>query len=140
MIQARQLISRMRTAMARILLLVAVGLVIAGAGTGAAQETRQQGRRFFATSVLPRLAENGCPMCHAVNYIRPNVTLYEELMPYLAMGDAPEKSAVIRKIANLGAFAPDRPTHPGGQRCKDLQSEPCKTIIQWWKLEFGSGS
>ena len=62
---------------------------------------------------------------------------YEELLPYLAMGESADGTAVIRKIANLRAFAPDRPTHPGGQRCKSLDSEPCKTIIRWWEIEFG---
>lgn len=126
----------MRTA----ILIMSVGLTIAGSGATGAEDARREGRQFFQESVLPRIAENGCPLCHAVNYVRPNVTKYEELLPYLAMGDAPEKTAVIRKIANLRAFAPDRPTHPGGQRCKSLDAEPCRTIIRWWQIEFGSKS
>jgi hypothetical protein len=100
--------------------------------------TRVAGRRFFQEHVLPRIVENGCAGCHAVGYVQPNVTKYEELLPYLAMGDAPEKTAVIRKIANLRAIAPDRPTHPGGQRCASLESEPCRSIIRWWAIEFGT--
>jgi hypothetical protein len=65
------------------------------------------------------------------------VILYEELLPYLAMGDAPEKSAVIRKIANLRAIRPDLPTHAGGQRCATIDTEPCKSIVRWWQVEFG---
>lgn len=104
----------------------------------AADGGRDAGRKFFQEQVLLRLAQNGCPACHAVGYIQPNVMIYAELLPYLAMGDAPEKTAVIRKIANLRAFAPDRPTHPGGQRCKSIDDEPCRTIIRWWQVEFGA--
>jgi hypothetical protein len=103
----------------------------------AADDRRIAGRKFFAEQVVPKLAANGCPMCHAVGYVRPNVIVYDDLLPYLAMGDAPEKSALIRKIANLRAFSPARPTHPGGQRCADLVSDPCKTILRWWAVEFG---
>lgn len=102
----------------------------------AANNDRAEGRKFFQERVLLRLAENGCQACHAVGYVQPNVMIYDELLPYLAMGDAPEKTAVIRKIANLRAFAPDRPTHSGGQRCESLDAEPCKTIIRWWMIEF----
>lgn len=120
-------------------LIIGLGLCVAPLGADAA-DARQSGKNFFTQSVLPRLVENGCPRCHAVNYVRPDVTKYQELMPYLAMGDAPEKTAVIRKIANLRAFAPDRPTHPGGQRCASLEAEPCKTILRWWQIEFGPKS
>lgn len=98
------------------------------------------GRQYFAAKVLPRLAENGCAMCHAVGYVQPNVIAYEELLPYLAMGDAPEKTPVIRKLANLHAIRPDLPTHPGGQRCETVASEPCKSIIEWWQVEFGGAA
>lgn len=98
------------------------------------------GKTFFEAKVVPKLAENGCPMCHAVGYVQPNVLVYEEFLPYLAMGDAPEKTPVIRKIANLRAIRPDLPTHPGGQRCESIQSEPCSTIIEWWQVEFGAGA
>jgi hypothetical protein len=121
-----------------LMIFVVIGIVVGSPCAHGADELRHDGREFFRESVLPRLAENGCPRCHAINYVRPDVTKYEELMPYLAMSDAPEKTAVIRKIANLRAFAPDRPTHPGGQRCESLAAEPCKTIIQWWAVEFGT--
>jgi hypothetical protein len=98
---------------------------------------RAEGRHFFEQQVVPKLAENGCPMCHAVGYVHPNVIVYEELLPYLAMGDAPEKTPVIRKIANLRAIRPDLPTHPGGQRCETIKTEPCSTIVEWWNVEFG---
>jgi hypothetical protein len=99
-----------------------------------------EGQQFFEAQVVPRLAENGCPMCHSVGYVQPNVVVYAELMPYLAMGDAPEKTPVIRKIANLRAIRPDLPTHPGGPRCETIKSEPCRTIIEWWGIEFGQAS
>lgn len=121
-------------------LFLGVLAITAGVNAGDDRKTAKvadKGKAFFYENVLPRLADNGCPTCHAVGYVQPNVTQYDELLPYLAMGDAPEKTAVIRKIANLRAFAPDRPTHPGGQRCKSLDAEPCKTIIRWWMLEFG---
>ena len=86
---------------------------------------------------VPHAAHLRCPKCHAANYVRPNVTLYQELMPYLAMGDAPDRTPIIRKMANLRAIAPDRPTHPGGQRCQSLEAEPCASIIRWWQVEFG---
>lgn len=114
---------------------------LAGAGTAVADRPAPNtadsaGRRFFAAKVLPRLAENGCAMCHAVGYVQPNVLVYEELLPYLAMGDAPAKTPVIRKLANLRAIRPDLPTHPGGQRCETMASEPCRSIIEWWHVEF----
>lgn len=102
------------------------------------QIAQRSGKAFFQTSVVPKLVENGCPMCHAVGYVQPNVMFYEQLLPYLAMGDAPEKTAVIRKIANLRAIRPELPTHPGGPRCLTIEAEPCKTIIEWWRIEFGT--
>jgi hypothetical protein len=120
-------------------MIVAIAICVAPPAANAA-DARRAGKEYFTQSVLPRLFENGCPRCHAVNYVRPDLTKYQELMPYLAMGDAPEKTAVIRKIANLRAFAPDRPAHPGGQRCASLETEPCKTILRWWQIEFGPKS
>ena len=118
-----------------LLMLGLTGAVVLAAG--AAQPSSAAGKTFFEQDVVPKLAENGCPMCHAVGYVQPNVVVYEELLPYLAMGDAPEKTPVIRKIANLRAIRPDLPTHPGGQRCETLKSEPCSSIIRWWNVEFG---
>ena len=71
---------------------------------------------------MPKLAANGCPMCHSIGYVQPNVVVYTDLLPFLAMGDAPETTPVIRKIANLRAIRPDLPTHPGGQRCETIPS------------------
>ena len=121
---------------------VAVGALTSGAalsawGAAPAPAHERPGKAFFQTKVFPKLVENGCPMCHARGYLSPNVLIYEQLLPYLAMGDAPEKSAVIRKIANLRPLWPDIPTHPGGVRCETLASEPCKSITEWWQVEFG---
>lgn len=96
-----------------------------------------KGRVFFNTNVLPRLAENGCLKCHARGYLRPNVTVYEELIRRLAIGDSAENNAVIYKIANIRSFTPEIPNHPGGQRCANIDVEPCKSIRQWWEIEFG---
>lgn len=95
------------------------------------------GERFYFEQVLPRLAENGCPACHAVGYLRPNLTRYDDMLRRLAIGDSPTNNAVIYKIANLRSIAPDRPNHPGGQRCANLESEPCVTVMKWWSVEFG---
>ena len=83
-----------------------------------AQESAQPGagERFYYEQVLPRLTENGCPACHAVGYLRPNVTVYGDMLKRLAIGNSPTNNAVIYKIANLRSIAPDRPNHPGGQR------------------------
>ncbi len=122
---------------------LALALCMAAAISSAADEKqdrgRAEGRQFFEREVVPKLAQNGCPMCHAVGYVHPNVIVYDELLPYLAMGDAPEKTPVIRKIANLRAIRPDLPTHPGGQRCETIKAQPCSTIIEWWNIEFGRG-
>ena len=119
------------------LLLVAFAL-IAVAGIGAeGSGPRQEGRQFFYGSVIPKLAQNGCPSCHAIGYMHPNVTIYEELLRRLAIGDSPTNNAVIYKIANLRSIAPDRPNHPGGQRCPKVTDEPCWTIERWWTIEFG---
>jgi hypothetical protein len=95
------------------------------------------GKNFFYERVLPRMAENGCPACHNIGYIRPRVTAYEDALPFLAMGRSPEESVLLYKIANLRSIAPDRPAHMGGQRCASLDAEPCRTIVEWWKIEFG---
>ena len=41
-------------------------------------------------------------------------------------------------IANIRSINPQIPNHPGGQRCLTIEDEPCKTIRQWWEIEFGS--
>ncbi len=115
---------------------MAVLAFVLATSDAADSNSRRAGRAFFSQHVLPRLVDNGCPKCHAVGYVHPNVLIYDELLPYLAMGDSPEKSDVIKKIANLRAIAPDRPTHPGGQRCPTLDAEPCKSILEWWHVEF----
>jgi hypothetical protein len=96
----------------------------------------EAGEKFFNEKVLPRMAENGCPACHNVGYVRPRMT-YEDALPFLAIGDSAEQSVLLYKIANLRSIAPDRPTHMGGQRCASLTAEPCKTIAEWWAIEFG---
>ncbi len=96
-----------------------------------------KGKAFFQTNVLPRLAENGCLKCHARGYVRPNVAKYEELIRRLAMGDSAENNAVIYNIANVRSFSPEIPNHAGGQRCATIDAEPCKSVRQWWEIEFG---
>lgn len=96
-----------------------------------------KGRAFFQSEVLPRLAENGCLKCHGRGYVRPNVTVYEELLRRLAIGDSAENNAVIYKLANIRSISPEIPNHPGGQRCADIEAQPCKSIREWWEIEFG---
>jgi hypothetical protein len=119
------------------LLMAAAGSVQAESATSARAGGRDAGREFFHREVLPRLAENGCLTCHARGYLRPNVTHYEELLRRLAIGDSSENNVVIYKIANLRSIAPDRPNHPGGQRCEGIDAEPCRAIRAWWRIEFG---
>jgi hypothetical protein len=110
-----------------------------------AAQAQEEGRLFFQLSVLPKLNENiggaetSCLSCHGVGYLRPNLNVYEEVLRRLAIGDSAENNAVIYKIANLRRIAPDRPNHPGGLRCENIDAEPCKTIRQWWRIEFGGG-
>jgi hypothetical protein len=116
-------------------------LIIGAAGMGATGNTGTGlGYRFFHETVIPRLAENGCPRCHAVGYIRPNVLRYDELLRRLAIGDSSTNNVVIYKLANTRAFSPDRPNHPGGQRCATPDVEPCRSIQRWWEIEFGAGA
>ena len=96
-----------------------------------------KGKTFFTSDVLPRMAENGCFSCHARGYVRPNVSVYEELMRRLAIGDSAENNAVIYKIANTRSISTNIPNHPGGQRCATIEAEPCKSIRKWWEIEFG---
>ena len=96
-----------------------------------------RGKTFYQKNVLPRLAENDCLKCHARGYVRPNVTVYEELLRRLAIGDSAVNNAVIYKIANIRSISPMIPNHPGGQRCSSIDAEPCKSIRQWWEIEFG---
>ena len=125
---------RVRTTMMAVCCLLAGASVAELHGSGESME----GRRFYYDKVLPQLAQNGCPSCHAVGYMHPNVTVYEEILRRLAIGDSPTNNAVIYKIANLRSIAPNRPEHPGGQRCATVDSEPCASIQQWWQIEFGA--
>lgn len=121
---------------------VRIGLLacLLGTGSGAvARDAKAVGERFYYSQVLPRLAENGCPKCHASGYLRPDVRVYGDVLRRLAIGDSPTNNALIYKIANLRSITPDRPNHPGGQRCASIDAEPCRTVIRWWKVEFGKG-
>ena len=117
-----------------------VTAAVAGAGASAA-EPAPDGEEFFYTRVLPALEENGCASCHvpAPGYVRPAVS-YADLLPLLAMGQAADNNALIVKMANLRSFSPERPAHIGGQRCATLAAEPCKSLIEWWEVEFGTGA
>jgi hypothetical protein len=125
----------------RSLLLLSVALPFLFLNSAA--QAQEEGRLFFQLSVLPKLNENmggaetSCLSCHGVGYLRPNLNVYEELLRRLAIGDSSENNAVIYKIANLRSIAPDRPNHPGGLRCETIDAEPCKTIREWWRIEFG---
>jgi hypothetical protein len=123
--------------MHRFATLFAAAAMLAFAPHLPAKDASNEGREFFQERVVPRLAENGCPACHSVGYVRPNVLVYEELLRRLAIGDSPENNAVIYKIANLRSIAPDRPNHPGGQRCAGIDAEPCRSVREWWSVEFG---
>ena len=94
------------------------------------------GDTFYLQQVLPKLSENGCVKCHARGYMRPTMS-YQSMLSRLAIGDSAENNAVIYKIANVRSFAPEIPNHPGGQRCATIDAEPCKSIRQWWQIEFG---
>jgi hypothetical protein len=121
---------------------ISAGVLLGVAATAgsAPPDPTAAGRAFFYTTVLPKLAQNGCPACHAVGYVNPNVTVYEQLLRRLAIGDSATNNAVIYKIANLRSIAPDRPNHPGGQRCATVDAEPCASIQKWWTIEFGNGA
>lgn len=104
---------------------------------GAAEE----GEAFFASEVMPRLAENGCVMCHSPGrgYVRPAIE-YRELLTYLAMGQSADNNVLVFRLANLRSMMPGRPAHFGGQRCATLEAEPCRTLMKWWEVEFGDES
>ncbi len=93
------------------------------------------GEAFYLQHVLPKLSENGCVKCHARGYMRPTMS-YQSMFSRLAIGDSAENNAVIYKIANVRSVAPQIPNHPGGQRCATIDVEPCKSIRQWWQIEF----
>ena len=99
------------------------------------------GKTYFNEQVLPRLAENGCVVCHmpGAGYVRPEIS-YDGLFPFLAMGQAADNNVLMFRIANQRSFAPGQPNHPGGKRCQTEDSDPCKTIKTWWELEFESDS
>ncbi|MEE4350158.1 MAG: hypothetical protein V2J26_08015 [Pacificimonas sp.] len=98
------------------------------------------GEDFFYASVVPAFVNDGCVDCHATGHVRPMIIFYEEALPYLAMGDSPENSMMLVKLADLRDDDPERATHVGGQRCASLAVEPCKTIVEWWQIEFGGSS
>ncbi len=108
--------------------------------TSAQEIVPNLGESFFYTQVVPKLAENGCIACHGVGYLRPKVTDYKDLLKRLAIGDSQTNNALIYKIANTRSINPKIPNHPGGQRCKTVNSEPCKTIQTWWQIEFSNQS
>jgi|TARA_B110000881_G_scaffold144306_1_gene127527 hypothetical protein len=128
---------------ARPLVAMLASLLIAGAcqtvqaqDNGSANNTIGDGKMFFQSAVLTKFAENGCFKCHARGYVRPNVS-YESMIRRLAIGDSAENNAVIYKIANVRSISPGMPNHPGGQRCATIDAEPCKSVRQWWEIEFG---
>ena len=98
----------------------------------------QRGEAFFDAQVVPRLAENGCVMCHSPGrgYVRPAIE-YRELLTYLAMGQSADNNVLVFRLANLRSLMPGRPAHFGGQRCASLEAEPCRTLMGWWEVEFG---
>ena len=98
----------------------------------------EHGEAFFNAEVVPRLAENGCVMCHSPGqgYVRPAIE-YRELLTYLAMGQSSENNVLVFRLANLRSLMPGRPAHFGGQRCASLEAEPCRTLMRWWEVEFG---
>jgi|TARA_B110000259_G_scaffold169282_1_gene199099 hypothetical protein len=95
-----------------------------------------KGEIFYLQNVLTKFAQNGCLKCHARGYIRPNIS-YEPMLRRLAIGDSDENNVLIYKIGNIRSFSPEIPNHPGGQRCATIDAEPCKTVRQWWNIEFG---
>ena len=95
-----------------------------------------EGEMFYQENVSPMFAQNGCLKCHARGYIRPNIS-YESMLRRLAIGDSAENNVLVYKIGNVRSFSSNIPNHPGGQRCATLDKEPCKTVRQWWAIEFG---
>lgn len=95
-----------------------------------------EGEMFYQENVSPMFAQNGCLKCHARGYIRPNIS-YESMLRRLAIGDSAENNVLVYKIGNVRSFSSSIPNHPGGQRCATLDTEPCKTVRQWWAIEFG---
>ena len=95
-----------------------------------------EGEMFYQENVSPMFAQNGCLKCHARGYIRPNIS-YESMLRRLAIGDSAENNVLIYKIGNVRSFSLNIPNHPGGQRCATIDAEPCKTVRQWWAIEFG---
>ena len=102
-----------------------------------AAQASEKGQKFFDEQVLPKLVENGCQGCHASGYLRPRVLEYNEVRPYLGMGYSAENNVLVTQLANHRSISKDRPSHPGGQRCASSNTDPCRTIMQWWKIEFG---
>lgn len=104
----------------------------------AVADEARTGAEFFEAEVLPKLAANGCPLCHVPGpgYVRPAID-YRELLPYVAMGLARDDNVLLYKLANERSFAPDRPAHMGGPRCASVDVEPCASIQRWWQMEFG---
>jgi hypothetical protein len=96
-----------------------------------------RGKRFFTDQVLPKLAANGCFTCHtpAPGDVHPAMQ-YEHLLPYLAMGQSATNNILMLKLANPRSFSPQQPEHVGGQRCATGDTEPCKSIQAWWRIEF----
>ncbi len=81
---------------------------------------------------LPPLGESDAFVVeHLAGFGWPDLWLdREELIRRLAIGDSAENNVVIYKIANIRSIAPERPNHPGGQRCANIDAEPCKSIQQ----------
>jgi hypothetical protein len=97
----------------------------------------QADEAYFNANVAPKLAQDKCATCHVANFIRPRVFEYRELLPYVAMGTSPENNVLIAKMTNARHLLADVASHPGGQRCQSIDSEPCLSFQTWWKNEFG---
>ncbi len=113
-------------------------LIVPSVSLAEQNKTSSKGENFFYERVTPELVKNGCALCHATGYVRPNVFKYDEFIRRLAIGHTADNNVVIFKMANLRSIAPDMPNHPGGQRCETPDTEPCKSIKAWWEIEFGS--
>jgi hypothetical protein len=93
-----------------------------------------EGKKFWEVKVYPMI-EFQCKGCHADPRFKREkdgpltVYNYDKVVAFLKDGTS-VNNALLRKLTGIN--------HEGGNRCTaGIDAEPCSTIVEWYKAEFG---
>ena len=93
-----------------------------------------EGEVFFLTKVIPKMNSASCTSCHSEPRFGGTAPLtvfnYDLMLLKLSQGGSTTNNAFINKP--LGSTS-----HSGGNQCANGPlSDPCKTFVDWAKVEF----